>query len=107
MLPAVAGNAERSVSRRDKDEMTSRIPMADYETCRRYARNFVNITNNLRFLRKRWMDEFGITEADLLRWKRERERMPHHEFPPPQRNAETCIRGKLAGYRAHGRGGQG
>jgi len=80
------------------------IPMVDYEACRRYAVAYANITNNLRFLREQWMAEFGITEADLLRWKRERERMPHHEFPPPQAGAETCIRGKLAGYRAKGRG---
>jgi len=86
--------------------MTPQIPMADYETCRRYARNFVNITNNLRLLREQWMAEFGITEADLLRWKRERERCPlkWDDRPPPQRGASTEIRGKLAGYQAHGKG---
>lgn len=58
-----------------------------------------NIARNLRLLRRQWMKEFGITKHDLRRWARERSRTPAHDFPPPQANAETCIRGKLRSYR--------
>jgi len=78
-----------------------RIPMASYEEARRYARFYVNLTRNLVRLRQTWMQAYGLTEADLVRWARERERCPHvwDDRPPPQANAETRIRGKLAGYR--------
>jgi hypothetical protein len=54
------------------------------------------------------MQAYGLTEADLQRWARERERCPHvwDDRPPPQRNAETRIRGKLAGYREARRRGE-
>jgi len=75
--------------------------MRGYEEARRYARFYANLTRNLAWLRQTWMQAYGLTEADLVRWAKERERCSNvwDDRPPPQRNAETRIRGKLAGYR--------
>jgi hypothetical protein len=75
--------------------------MASYEEALRYARFYGNLTRNLVRLRQTWMQAYGLTEADLVRWAKDRERCSNvwDDRPPPQPNAETCIRGKLASYR--------